>query len=149
MDAKKAKIARIHVDREGRITFPKPNEAPPDDEWGESVLTDPRARWRLDDSMLGRHASMFIQIICEKCHRDELKAIDDLITLFGKPHNMNRAVAAYVNCPRRAKRCELDFKLKQWEEAHRLRKKANLMQFGDCVFLQLSPRRPQRRLDNP
>ena len=91
---KKAKIARVHVDREGRITFPKPNEEPPDDEWWESVLSDPRARWRLDDSMLGHHASMFIQIVCEKCHRDELKAIDHLILLFGKRHNMTGAVAA-------------------------------------------------------
>ena len=116
---KKAKIARVHADREGRITFPKPNEEPPEDEWWENVLSDPRARWRLDDTMLGHHTSMCIQIVCEKCHRDELKAIDDLIILFGKRHNMTGAVAAYVNCPRRAKSCELDFKLKQWEDVSR------------------------------
>jgi len=52
---------------------------------------DPRARWRLDDTMRGHHTSMFIQIVCEKCHRDELKAIDDLIILFGKRHNMTGA----------------------------------------------------------
>jgi hypothetical protein len=41
--------------------------------------------------MRGHHTSMFIQIVCEKCHRDELKAIDDLIILFGKRHNMTGA----------------------------------------------------------
>jgi hypothetical protein len=40
---KRAKIAKVHIDRDGRLSFPRPNEAPPDDEWWDSVLSDPRA----------------------------------------------------------------------------------------------------------
>jgi hypothetical protein len=41
---RKATIAKVHIDRDGRITIPQPNEEPPDDEWWERVLSDRSSR---------------------------------------------------------------------------------------------------------
>jgi hypothetical protein len=65
---------------------------------------------------------MFIEIYCAKCQAHQLLAIDDLVMKHGRECNIDLAVSKTVTCTRSAKSCELDFKLRQWEDIGRLRR---------------------------
>lgn len=120
---RRIKAAKVYIDRYGRLTFLLPNESPPEDEWWQSVLADPRAGRRpsVNDTMLGNYAAMFVEIFCENCHRHDVKAVDDLRVMYGDRCAVAQAVNAQVNCRRSAKRCAVDFKIRQWEEVAKLR----------------------------
>lgn len=121
---RRAKKAKVHIDSQGRVTFLQPNEAPTSDEWWQSVLTDPRAssmRPALNDTMLGYFASMYVEIFCGNCRRHEWKKVDDLLLMYGERCAVAHAVNAQVNCRRPAKRCDVQFKFRQWEEVARLK----------------------------
>lgn len=120
----RVKKAKVYIDKEGRITFPRPNEAPADEEWWANVLKDPRAslsRRKLHDKQLGYFASMLVEIFCGNCQAHELLAVDDLVKMHGRECNIEVAVSQTIVCTRSHKSCELQFKMRQWEDIARRR----------------------------
>ena len=123
---KRIKIARVDVDQYGRLRFLERHEAPADDEWWQSVLSDPRVqsmRTPINDTMLGYFASMYIEIFCGNCTRHEWRKVDDLLVMYGERCAVGQAVHAQVNCKRSAKRCDVQFKVRQWEDVARLKRR--------------------------
>ena len=119
---RKVKIATAHIDDDGRVTFPQPNEAPPDDGWWDSVLSDPRARMgSANDKQLGYFVSMFVEIYCRNCSRHDLHAVNDLVKRYGRDCDVDAAVNKAAPCSKSAKSCELDFKIRQWEDVQKIR----------------------------
>jgi hypothetical protein len=120
------KFARIEIDRNDRIRFLERDEISTDEGWWESALSDPRARSsqsRVNDTMLGFYRAMFIEIFCGNCNQHFAKAVDDMVVMYGDRCSVSHAVNAQVNCRRSAKRCGVDFKIRQWEDVAKLRRR--------------------------
>ncbi len=113
---KRLKIAKVQIDRDGRVTFLRRGETPTEEEWWQSVLSDRRVRAAptpINDTMLGRFAGRYFEIFCGNCHKHDWKKVDELLVMCGERCAVGQAVSAQVNWQRSAKRCDLQFKIRR------------------------------------
>ena len=108
----KLKIRRVHPSADG--TIERSPVATPDG-WWESVLNDQRVSGKpLDYDTLWYNRDDTAALSCDECKLSKAVTITELLS---RPENaratkVSDAIVNYVNCPRRAKRCRVGFRLR-------------------------------------
>lgn len=108
----KIKIRRVSPSADG--TIEQAPAATPDG-WWASVLTDPRADAKpLDYDTLWFNRNDTADLSCDECKMSKWVKIVDMLSIAGNAAEtrVSEAIATFVNCPRRAKRCRLGYELR-------------------------------------